>query len=168
MKQRQPLKRAPFRRREGPGVFREIKPMADRSARMAEMMEQVARQPKPSITYCATTAHAPQPKGETARPGKRTPTKPEARWMAQIVVHGCIACHADGVGYVFPEVHHILRGSVRMGHLHTLPLCSGHHRKGAGRAGLIARHPDKAAFEARYGTEASLLERLRIEIGATA
>ena len=117
---------------------------------------------EPRGSYSGGTT-GPAPKGEKARPGKRTPTKAEARWMAQIVAYGCIACRLDGYGYVPAEVHHILRGGVRIGHLHTISLCSGHHRRGAGRPGLIARHPDKTWFELRYGTEAELLSRLRTE-----
>lgn len=117
-------------------------------------------------TYTGTTT-GPAPKGEKTKPGKRTPTKEEARWMAQIVAHGCIACRLDGHGYVPAEVHHILRGGVRMGHLHTIPLCSGHHRKGAGRPGLTARHPDKARFEEQYGPEEQILGWLRGELART-
>lgn len=55
----------------------------------------------------------------------------------------------------------MLRGNRRIGHLSTLPLCAGHHRDGAGRPGLIARHPWRARFEDRYGTEAELLAGLQ-------
>jgi hypothetical protein len=61
-------------------------------------------------------------------------------------------------------VHHILRGGVRMGHLYSLPLCDpGHHQNG-GQFGMVSRHPFKARFEQRYGTEAELLQRLRVKI----
>jgi hypothetical protein len=105
------------------------------------------------------------PKGEKAKPGKRAPNAEEKRWMNAIVTHGCIACRMDGNGIVAPCVHHILRGGRRMGHLFTLPLCPGHHQDGTGVQGLIARHPWKTRFEAKYGTEAELLAKLRAEIG---
>lgn len=107
------------------------------------------------------------PKGEKAKPGKRSPTVAERRWMDFIVGYGCIACRIDGFGHRPPAVHHILRGSVRMGHLHTLPLCQpGHHMDGAA-LGMVSRHPWKQQFEAKYGTEESLLAILQAEMAAT-
>lgn len=105
------------------------------------------------------------PKGPKAKPGKRTPTKLEAEWMAAIVAYGCVACRIDFNLYVKPAVHHILRGGVRMGHLFTLPLCDpGHHQNGD-RFGMVSRHPWKARFEKRYGSEMELLGRLKRELG---
>jgi hypothetical protein len=147
------LRRKPLRRKEWERIPRE-----DRIPMALSTLQPVARG-----TYAGGVSGA-RPKGETAKPGKRTPTKAEREWMARIVAHGCAACKADGSGYVFPEVHHILSGGVRMGHLHTIPLCSGHHRDGAGIPGLIARHPWRKRFEAKYGTEASLLQALRSEL----
>lgn len=106
----------------------------------------------------------PLPKGEKAKPGKRTPTKDEREWMDAITSYGCIACRMDGLGVVPPAVHHILRGGVRMGHLFTLPLCPAHHQHDSS-SGLIARHPHKMQFERKYGSEDSLLGKLRAELG---
>ncbi len=105
------------------------------------------------------------PKGPKAKPGKRAPTKEEADWMARIVDRGCVACDLDvGPPRKAVAVHHILRGGVRMGHLYTLPLCDpGHHQNGA-QFGMVSRHPWKARFEKRYGTEIELLEKLREEL----
>lgn len=107
-------------------------------------------------------------KPEPCRPGKRAPTVEESRWMDAIVRYGCIACRLDGMAPRPTAVHHILRGGLRIGHLFTLPLCDtmdgGHHQNGAS-IGLVSRHPNKAAFEDRYGSEASLLELLRRELG---
>jgi hypothetical protein len=150
------LRRTPFKRKpkHEPVVERESKPWA------RPTILPIARG-----TYAASEGAGPVGKGEKAKPGKRTPTKEEARWMAQIVAHGCIACRLDGLPPRPTAVHHILRGGVRMGHLHTLGLCDpGHHQNGA-QFGMVSRHPDKAAFEAKYGTEAELLARLRAEIG---
>lgn len=104
------------------------------------------------------------PKGVKARPGKRKPTAVEAKWMSAIVDYGCIACRMDGHAPRHTVPHHILRGGVRMGHLFTIPLCDpGHHQGGGGL--FVSRHPDKARFEARYGTEAELLAKLKAELG---
>lgn len=101
------------------------------------------------------------PKGEKARPGKRTPTVEERRWMRFIVEYGCIACRLDGLPPRPTAVHHILRGGSRMGHLFTLGLCDPGHHQGGQQFGMVSRHPDKARFEARYGTEQQLLEILQ-------
>jgi hypothetical protein len=101
------------------------------------------------------------PKGVKAKPGKRTPTVEEAKWMDAIVSYGCVACHIE-FGYMLEaaEVHHILRGGQRLGHLFTLPLCSWHHREAP-----TARHPWRKRFEAKYGTELELLAFLKVELG---
>lgn len=123
-----------------------------------------ARRNERASTYVGTTAAA-VPKGEAAKSGKATPTKDERRWLDAIVAYGCVACRLDGVPSRPPAVHHILRGGRRMGHLHTLPLCDpGHHQNGQ-EFGLVSRHPWRARFEERYGTELELLERLRTELG---
>lgn len=110
-------------------------------------------------------ACVPIPKPEKTRPGKRTPTKAEAEWMDAIVSYGCVACRIDGGGIVAPQVHHMLRGGRRIGHLFTLPLCPGHHQDDG--SGLVARHPWKVRFESKYGTEAFLLDVLQAAIGVT-
>lgn len=105
-------------------------------------------------------------KGVKAKPGKRTPTVLEQRWMDAIVAYGCIACHVGGFGYSeSPAVHHILRGGRRLGHLFTLPLCDPGHHQGGELNFKISRHPWKARFEAKYGTELELLAKLKTELG---
>lgn len=103
-----------------------------------------------------------QPKGEKAKPGKGAPNKQERDWMDFIVRHGCIACWLDGQPARPTAVHHILRGGLRMGHMHTLPLCDPGHHQGGQPLGLVSRHPHKARFEAMYRTEQELLEHLRL------
>jgi hypothetical protein len=101
------------------------------------------------------------PKGPKAKTGKRTPNAAEAAWIARILEYCCIACRIQyGDSIRTPaEVHHILRGGQRIGHLFTLPLCTTHHR-----GGPFARHPYRARFEKQYGTEMELLERLQAEL----
>lgn len=95
-------------------------------------------------------------------------TKVEEAWTAAILDIGCICCYLQGFPGTPAEIHHMLRGGRRIGHLFTLPLCApGHHRYGDG--GLkISRHPFKARFEKAYGTEQSLLERTRALVAARA
>lgn len=90
-------------------------------------------------------------------------TAEEQRWMSAIADLGCIVCHTLGFPRVPGDVHHLLDdGGRRIGHLHTICLCSpGHHRNAPKRSGYVSRHPTKARFEALYGTEESLLEKSR-------
>jgi hypothetical protein len=47
--------------------------------------------------------------------------------MARVAALGCVACSAWG--HSTPaEVHHLLSGNKRRGHLATVPLCAWHHR----------------------------------------
>lgn len=102
-------------------------------------------------------------KEDASKPGKRAPTKEEAEWMAWIVRFGCIACRLDGHDPRPTAVHHILRAGRRIGHLHTLPLCDPGHHQGGAYANMVSRHPWKARFEARYGSEEDLLLWLQEE-----
>jgi hypothetical protein len=111
------------------------------------------------------TAVVSLPKGVKAKPGKRSPTVIEQRWMDSIVEYGCVACRADGVAPRPTAVHHILRGGQRIGHLFTLSLCDPGHHQGGEQFGLVSRHPYKARFEAKYGTELELLSLLKRELG---
>lgn len=92
----------------------------------------------------------------------RTATAAEKRWMARVADYGCIVCRNQGRGYVPCAVHHILSGGRRKGHMHTIGLCDpGHHQGAPKGSGELSRHPDKARFEAAYGTEEELLDQTR-------
>ncbi len=71
---------------------------------------------------------------------------------------GCVACMKDGNFNPHVSIHHV-DGRTKPGcHQLVLPLCSGHHQDGTGEdKSLIAVHPWKARFEARYGTQAELM-----------
>lgn len=101
--------------------------------------------------------------------GAKRATKAERERMARIKAFDCVACTitrvfrtATGV-----EVHHLLSGNKRRGHLFTIPLCPWHHRGDAGGWGVkwmeanmgpsLARTSRK--FRAVYGTDDELLER---------
>ena len=88
----------------------------------------------------------------------RPPTADEARFMDAIAELGCVACRKDGWENLDVSVHHIDGRTKPGAHLLVLPLCAGHHQAGTGaNPTLIAVHPDKARFEARYGTQRELL-----------
>lgn len=88
----------------------------------------------------------------------RSPTAEEARFMDAIAQLGCVACRKDGWHNPDVSIHHIDGRTKPGAHLLVLPLCAGHHQDGTGpNATLIAVHPYKARFEARYGTQRELL-----------
>lgn len=88
----------------------------------------------------------------------RPPTADEARFMSAIADLGCVACRHDGWHNPDISVHHIDGRTKPGAHLLVLPLCAGHHQDGTGtNPTLIAVHPYKARFEARYGTQRALL-----------
>lgn len=92
-------------------------------------------------------------------------TKAEKEWCDRIVNFGCIACWLDGYSGTPAEIHHILSGGRRKGHMFTIPLCSpGHHRNGGDRK--ISRHPFKTRFVNRYGNEYFLLNLTREQVGS--
>lgn len=100
-----------------------------------------------------------------AKPGKRAPTVEEAAWMDAIVRWGCVACRADGHFFEPCEVHHLLRGGHRMGHLWTIGLCVRHHRGGSKDAPSV--HPWRKQFELEYGTQLELLAALQMEFAGS-
>jgi hypothetical protein len=88
-------------------------------------------------------------------------TKAEVEWMDRIVELGCCACREMGYPGTSAEVHHLLKGGRRIGHLFSIPLCAAHHRGGRNDEEIVSRHPWRRAFESRYGTELELLEKTR-------
>lgn len=88
---------------------------------------------------------------------------PEQAWMDAITELGCIVCRLFEDAPGTPgEVHHLKRGGRRIGHLASICLCApGHHRQST-TPRKISRHPDQAAFERAYGTEAELLAQTRV------
>jgi len=94
------------------------------------------------------------------------PTKAEKQWMNAITQLGCICCHLTGKGQTPAEPHHMLSGGRRLGHLFTIPLCPTHHRSGRNDKEVVSRDQNQRRFEARYGTEKSLLEKTRQMVNA--
>lgn len=90
----------------------------------------------------------------------RTPTAAEKVHWSRVAALGCIACRKDGLHNPMVSIHHVDGRTKAGAHMRVLPLCAGHHQDGTGAAGLIAVHPWKARFEARYGTQESLLREV--------
>ena len=87
--------------------------------------------------------------------------KIEKRWLDAITQLGCIVCLLFEKFYSPAEPHHLLSGGRRRGHLYSIPLCPGHHRFGLNDDRATSRDQCRRRFEARYGTEESLLARTR-------
>lgn len=82
-------------------------------------------------------------------------------YMRDIASLGCIVCRKTGKGKTPAEAHHLLHGGRQIDDFHTIPLCVPHHRAGVNTAEFVSRHPWRKEFEARYGSEAELLELTR-------
>lgn len=89
--------------------------------------------------------------------------KAETAWIEKLLEYGCCVCRQQGHENYWgrTEIHHLLRGGRRIDHLHSLSLCTGHHRAGGNTSAFVSRHPWKRAFELRYGTEFDLLKQLQ-------
>lgn len=87
-----------------------------------------------------------------------TPSKAERELWDDLASLGCIACRKDGIFNSMVSIHHIDGRTKPGAHRKVLPLCAGHHQDGTGAPGLIAVHPYKARFEARYGRQIDLLD----------
>lgn len=76
---------------------------------------------------------------------------------------GCIACRRENRVNHHVSIHHI-RGRTKPGaHMAVLPLCFFHHMPNG--AGVESVHGNKARFEAKYGTQAELMEMCRDILG---
>lgn len=85
--------------------------------------------------------------------------------MDDIVRIGCCVCVRTGLGATPGEVHHLLRGQRRIGHLFSICLCLSHHRANLNNDVVTSRHHYRVAFEVRYGTEQELLAWSREQVG---
>jgi hypothetical protein len=87
-------------------------------------------------------------------------------WGRMATEVGCIACLLDGFLTTYVSIHHI-DGRTKPGcHLLVLPLCAPHHQQDdSDMACRIAVHPNKARFEARYGSQYELLALVKEKLG---
>jgi len=115
------------------------------------------REPKPT-----KLAKPMRSRGMKGRP----PTAAEARFMDQMGTLPCICCLKDGWENREISLHHVDGRTKEGAHFLVLPLCGGHHQDGMGpNPTLIAVHPYKARFEARYGTQMDLLAECMAMLG---
>lgn len=87
------------------------------------------------------------------------PTKSDKRYWDSVAQLGCIACKIDGNFNPIVSIHHVDGRTKAGSHRKVLALCAGHHQDGTGNdKSMIAVHPYKARFEAKYGTQTSLMQ----------
>ena len=91
----------------------------------------------------------------------RNPTKAEKEWMGKVADMGCIICLNEHHVFSPAAIHHIDGKTKEGAHLRILPLCWLHHQSGRNDIECVSRHPHKAEFERRYGTENELLEQIK-------
>lgn len=92
-------------------------------------------------------------------------TAAERRHMTEVARLGCIACRVMGIFTPNVELHHPRAGmgmSQKASHMNVLPLCHAHHRTGGHG---VALHDGIRTWEANFGTEAELLEKVREILG---
>ena len=94
-------------------------------------------------------------------------TKAQQRRFDRIKEIGCIGAHMRGLGWVYAEVHHLISGNKRRGHMFTVGLCIWHHRRypiqdmsaNETRKLLGPSLADGSKpFRAKFGTDDELLE----------
>lgn len=112
-------------------------------------------------------------KKKSASPAKRMGSNQRAvtpaerlLWDRMASEVGCIACLLDGFHNSYVSIHHI-DGRTKPGcHSKVLPLCAPHHqRDDTDPMKRDAVHPDKARFEAKYGSQYELLAQVMSMIG---
>ncbi len=90
----------------------------------------------------------------------RKPTKSEADYMDKVSELGCIVCRMQGRYRVPAEIHHVEGKTKPDAHFKIIPLCFVHHR--AGRYDEpVSRHPYKKRFIDAYGSEESLMQKVK-------
>jgi len=96
------------------------------------------------------------------------PTKSEAKRMDTIKdASECVCCKKRKLLSSYVEIHHLLSGNKRMGHMFTVGLCPWHHRGvpmyGYTRRQMQEIYGDSLAhgskiFRAQFGSDMDLLE----------
>lgn len=94
------------------------------------------------------------------------PTKAEQERFRKLIQLGCVACRKAGSGYSYPEIHHILSGGRRMGHMQSIPLCFAHHRIPNNGTVIGPSLADGSRlFAAKFGSQMELLAEVNHMVG---
>lgn len=79
--------------------------------------------------------------------------------MDAVAELGCIVCRLHLCIFSPCSIHHVEGRTKKGAHFKVLGLCHPHHDKGAKNYEYVSRHPWKAEFEKRYGTEEWLMKQ---------
>lgn len=105
----------------------------------------------------------------------KKPTPEDAFRMARLKEMRCICCEIRGwISCSQSEVHHLIAGNRRRGHLFTIPLCRWHHRgvpNAGGNKWMTANLGPSLAqgskpFHAYFGSDDELLEKTNERLAA--
>lgn len=91
---------------------------------------------------------------------KKKPNKAEREYLSRVAQLPCMVNNSDCSPGV--EIHHKLSGGVRASHYDTMPLCFNHHSAQTPLAFGESIHKGTKSFEAKYGTQDEMLERVKL------
>lgn len=101
--------------------------------------------------------------------GAKPATMAELRRNNLIREMHCMCCALKGdLSKKKVEIHHLISGNRRMGHLYTIPLCTAHHRgqRGDKEATEPHVHGGMKAFRAHWGyDDRQLWQKLQVMLG---
>ena len=80
-------------------------------------------------------------------------------WKSRVADLGCVVCRNMGLGKTPAQLHHPYGRKGAKDNV-VLPVCFSHHQAGVNNALFVSRHPYKAEWVRRYGTEADLLKQV--------
>lgn len=94
---------------------------------------------------------------------KKRRTKLEEQYLSHVASLGCYACREHGLRDVEAEIHHKTGAGMglKASDYESMPLCHPHHRTGGYG---VAVHAGVAAWEAKYGTQDEMVERVQAEV----
>lgn len=101
-------------------------------------------------------------KGQRLVKRSNAPTKQDRVRWSEVAALGCVAANGVGTSTCAGRItiQHCLTGMGRQkDHSKVIPLCWEHH---LGKEGIDGKQMSKPAWEAKYGTETILLEKVKL------
>jgi Recombination enhancement, RecA-dependent nuclease len=94
------------------------------------------------------------------------PTKKELKMWDDIASIGCLPCAQDGFLNTMVSIHHCDGRTKPQAHKMVIALCAGHHQDGTNSNApkMLAIHPYKRQFEAKYGSQSALIQQTKEEL----
>lgn len=95
------------------------------------------------------------------------PTKAQKAMWTKLAETGCIACRQDGIYNPHVSIHHLDGRTKPTAHDEVIAICGPHHQQDDS-TGVWAVHPNKARFEAEYGSQYELMAEQKKLAGVSA